>query len=319
MRAFVCSSLTEPPAYAEFPVPVLGLGQIRINVQAAGINFADTLIVKGQYQEKPALPFVPGLEVSGIVAELGRGVQGFAIGDRVLGVTSYGGYAEEAVLDAGSVYKIPDSLGFEAAAAFPITYGTAHGGLDWRAKLQPGETLLVHGAAGGVGLAAVKIGKLMGATVIATASTPEKLEIARLQGADHLILSEGPELRDQIKAAAPRGIDVAFDPVGGALFDVSLRTVAFGGRLIVIGFAGGKVPQIPANIVLVKNIDVIGYYWGGYREKTPADDPGFPRDAARLDRRRALSPRHTDLLSAEQRRDGDRASSIAPLYRKSSL
>jgi NADPH2:quinone reductase len=174
------------------------------------------------------------------------------------------------VLDAEAVYKIPPSMSFEAAAGFPIAYGTSHGALDWRARLQPGEVLLVHGAAGGVGLTAVEIGKAMGAVVIATASSPEKLAIARSRGADHLIDSSADDLRARVReVVGSRGVDVVYDPVGGELFEASLRVIAWQGRIVVIGFAGGKVPQIPANILLVKNCDVIGFYWGSYRTKRP--------------------------------------------------
>jgi NADPH2:quinone reductase len=211
------------------------------------------------------------MEVSGVIAEIGAGVAGFAIGDRVLGICGLGGFAEEAVLDAGLVYHIPDTLGSDAAAGFPIVYGTAHLGLTHKAKLLPGETLLVHGAAGGVGLAAVEIGALLGARVVATASTEEKLAIARRSGASEALLSGSPDLAARLKAwAGGTGVNVVFDPVGGPMFEASLRAIAWEGRILVVGFAAGIVQQIPANVVLVKNCDVLGLFWGAYRMRDPA-------------------------------------------------
>jgi NADPH2:quinone reductase len=272
MRAVLCTELSDIPvvSMAEHAPPAMASGQIRIHVHAAGLNFADLLLLQGKYQEKPDLPFTPGMELAGVVAELGTDVTGFAVGDRVLGIPGLGAYADEAVLDAGSVYHIPDNLGLEAAAGFPIVYGTAHLGLTHKARLQSGETLLVHGAAGGVGLAAVEIGTLIGARVIATASTEDKLAVARCHGASHALLSATPDLAKRLKAVAgPGGIDVAFDPVGGPMFEASLRAIAWEGRLLVIGFAAGIVQQIPANVVLVKNCDVLGFFWGAYRTRDP--------------------------------------------------
>lgn len=273
MRAVVCNALGEPETLSieTLPSPSLGAGQIRIHTHAAGVNFADGLMVGGTYQEKPPLPFTPGFEVAGVVAEVAGDVTGFAVGDRVIGLTGVGGYADEAVVDAGAVYKIPDMMSFEAAAGFPIAYGTSHGALDWRADLKAGETLLVLGAAGGVGLTAVEIGHAMGATVIAAASSPEKLAVAKSRGATHLIDTSSEDLRARVKDLTQgRGVDVVYDPVGGDLFDAALRSTAWEGRIVIIGFAGGKVPQIPANLLLVKNCSAIGFYWGSYRAKDPA-------------------------------------------------
>jgi NADPH2:quinone reductase len=273
MRAILCRTLGDDLSnltLEDLPPPPLGPGDLRIATHAAGVNFADSLIVAGKYQEKPPLPFVPGFEIAGTVAEIGAGVEGFAAGDRVMALTGSGGFADEAVVPAESAFRIPDAMGFEAAAGFPIAYGTSHGALDWRAHLQPGEILLVHGAAGGVGLTAVEIGKAMGATVIATASSAAKLDIARGRGADHLIDSND-DVQARIKELlGERRVDVAYDPVGGSAFDASLRTIAWEGRILVIGFAGGTVPQIPANILLVKNCSVIGFYWSSYRSRQPA-------------------------------------------------
>lgn len=272
MRAVLCKEWGGPEKLVvEYvPSPPIRDSAVRIAVRAAGINFADLLLVSGQYQEKPAFPFTPGMEASGIIGEVGPGVTTLKTGDRVMALTGTGGYAEEIVVDANRVYKIPDKMGFASAAGFPVTYGTSHGAFDWRAHLKPGEWLLVHGAAGGVGLTAVEIGKVMGATVIACAGSAEKLEIARQYGADHLIDYSREDIRGRVKAiTGGRGADVVYDPVGGDAFDASLRSIAWGGRLIVIGFASGRIPQAPANILLVKNIDVIGFYWGSYQVRKP--------------------------------------------------
>ncbi len=272
MRAVVCRELSGPQSLSveEAPDPRPGPGEVAVAVAAAGVNFADTLMVAGKYQEKPELPFTPGLELAGTVTALGEGVTGVAPGDRVIGLVDRGAFAEVALVRAEDVYPIPDSMDFDIAAGFPITYGTAHGALVWRAGLKSGETLLVHGAAGGVGLATVEVGKALGAEVIATAGGPEKLEIARAHGADHLIDYRSEDIRERVKAlTGGRGADVVFDPVGGEVFMASLRAVAWGGRLLVIGFAAGKVPEIPANLLLVKNLAVLGLYWGAYRQKAP--------------------------------------------------
>ncbi|HYC14864.1 MAG TPA: NADPH:quinone oxidoreductase family protein [Stellaceae bacterium] len=273
MRAVLCRDYgpLERLEVAEAPSPPIAPGAVRVAVHAAGINFADLLIVQGKYQEKPPLPFSPGFEIAGVVTELGPGVAGIRLGARVLGMMEHGAYADEAVLPAERVIPIPDGMEFALAAGFPVAYGTSYGALEWRARLQAGETLLVLGAAGGVGLTAVEIGKAMGASVIAVAGGAEKLEIARRQGADHLIDYAREDLRARIKEiTGGRGVDVAYDPVGGDAFDQALRSIAWGGRIIVIGFAAGRIQQIPANIVLVKNCDVIGFFWGSYRRHHPA-------------------------------------------------
>src|SRR5712671_3234218 len=272
MRAVLCKEWGGPEKLVvqDVPSPAIKDGAVRMAVHAVGINFADLLLISGQYQEKPAFPFTPGMECSGTVTEVGGGVSTLKTGDRVMALTGTGAYAEEVVIDAGRVYKIPDKMDFISAAGFPVTYGTSHGAFDWRAHLKPGESLLVFGAAGGVGLTAVEIGKAMGATVIACANGPEKLAIAKEHGADHLIDYSREDIRERVKAiTGGRGADVVYDPVGGDAFDASLRSVAWGARVIIIGFASGRVPQIPANIVLVKNIDVIGFYWGSYQTNKP--------------------------------------------------
>lgn len=272
MRAVLCNGWGEPESLAlgEIEAPEPAPGEVLVAVEAAGVNFADILMVAGQYQEKPPFPFSPGLEVAGRVAAVGDGVERVAPGARVLALPDWGGYAERARARESDVFALPDEMDAVTAAGFPITYGTAHGALVWRAALQAGETLLVHGAAGGVGLAAVEVGKALGAKVIATAGGPDKLAVAEAHGADHLIDYRREDIRDRVKALTDgRGADVVFDPVGGEVFEASLRAVAWGARLVVIGFAAGKVPQIPANILLVKNLAATGLYWGSYRKHAP--------------------------------------------------
>jgi NADPH2:quinone reductase len=275
MRAVLCEAWGEPEGLrlGEIDVPPPGPGEVRVAVHAAGVNFADILMVAGKYQEKPPFPFTPGLEAAGVVEAVGEGVTRVAAGDRVLALPRSGAFAEAALATEDSVFKIPDAMDFVTAAGFAVTYGTAQGALDWRADLQTGELLLVHGAAGGAGLAAVEVGKAMGATVIATARGAEKLAVAQAHGADHLIDTASEDVRARVReiagALGKKGAEVVFDPVGGALFEASLRAVAWGARLIVIGFAAGEVQQIPANILLVKNVSAIGFYWGSYRVHAP--------------------------------------------------
>jgi NADPH2:quinone reductase len=254
----------------ELPAPEPGACHVRISVEAAGVNFADALMLEGRYQEMPSLPFVPGLEVAGRVDAVGVGVSDIEPGRRVLALVDHGGFAEQVVARADDVITLPEELDTKTAAGFAIAYGTAFGALVWRAGLARGEVLLVHGAAGGVGLTAVECGKALGATVIATARGEERAAVAAAHGADHAIDSEAADLVDRIKAlTGGRGVDVVFDPIGGPLFDASLRCIAWEGRIVIIGFASGTVPQIPANILLVKNAAVLGFYWGSYRRHDP--------------------------------------------------
>jgi NADPH:quinone reductase len=271
MLAVVCRALTglDGLSIEELPVPEPGPGEVRIRVRAAGLNFADTLIVKGQYQEQPPLPFVPGMEIAGAIEACGDGVTGLAPGERVLATLQHGGFAEAAVTAADNVVRLPDEVDDVAAASLPIAYGTAYGALCWSGRLQAGETLMVHGAGGGVGLATVACGHV--ATVIATARGAAHLDAARAHGADHLIDTASEDVRERaLELTGGKGVDVIFDPIGGELFTASLRAVAWEGRILVIGFASGEIPQIPANRLLVKNAAAIGFYWGSYRRKDPA-------------------------------------------------
>lgn len=262
MRALQISQFGTSPQLRSVPVPQPGPGEVLLRTAACGLNFADLLMIEGRYQDMPALPFTLGLEVAGTVEAIGPGVTGFACGTRVAAVPGSGGLADYVCIPAARCVVLPESMSFVQAASFQIAYGTAHLALDHRARLQPGETLLVLGAAGGVGLTAVEIGKHMGARVIASARGPDRLAVAQRAGADVLIDSDTPDLRADLRAAG--GVDVVFDAVGGPAFLQALRATRPEGRLLCIGFAGGDVPQIPANLLLVKNLSVIGLYWGGY-------------------------------------------------------
>ncbi|CCG08586.1 NADPH:quinone oxidoreductase family protein [Pararhodospirillum photometricum] len=269
MRAMVCEALGEDLRLREVESPPLGPNDVRLRLIAAGVNFADGLMLEGRYQFKAAPPFTPGLEGVGEVVEAGTDVP-LALGTRVLAVPDRGAWAEDLVLPARYVVPLPPTLDPVAAAGFPVTFGTAHFGLVDRARLAPGEVVLVHGAAGGAGLAAVACAKALGARVIATANGPDRLAIAAAAGADALIDAGASDLREQVKAlTGGEGVDVVYDPVGGALFETSLRCTAPDGRLLVVGFASGTVPAPPANLLLVKNLSVIGYDWGGYRRRFP--------------------------------------------------
>jgi NADPH2:quinone reductase len=273
MRAILCDAFGPIDALriGAAPVPAVGPGEVRLRMRAAAANFADTVMIGGTYQEKPALPFVPGLEGAGEIVEIGAGVGGLTIGDRVMATLPHGAFAEQAVTGAAQAYRIPDGLDFAEAAAVPVAYGTSHVALTRRGNLQPGETLLVLGAAGGVGLTAVEIGKALGAIVIAAASGPEKLALAQAYGADHAVDYTKDDLRDAVRdITGGRGADVIYDPVGGEAFKSALRCIAWEGRLLVIGFASGEVPQAAANYLLVKNASVVGVYWGAYRKHNPA-------------------------------------------------
>lgn len=273
MRAMVATKWGEPTdlRLMELPDPEPGPRQVAINVHASACNFFDILMVQGKYQVRPPLPFSPGGEVAGVVRAVGPGVERIAPGDRVFAMLGWGGYASVALAPADAVYRMPDSMSFEHGAAFGVVYQTSYFGLVYRAQLQPGETLLVHAAAGGVGLAAVQIGRALGARVLATAGSATKLDIARQHGAEEAYDYSNPDWVERVKAATGgRGADVIYDPLGGDIFDLSTKCVAFSGRLLVIGFASGRIPSIQANRILLKNISVVGLHWGAYRLHDPA-------------------------------------------------
>jgi NADPH2:quinone reductase len=272
MRAWQVSQWGEPEqmTLAELKLPEPGPGQVRIRSRAAALNFFDILQIQGKYQVKPPLPFTPGAEVAGVIDAIGPEVNGLAMGDRVLAMTSLGGFAEYALALAAKTFRIPEAMGFAEAAAMPIIYQTSYLALKTRAALQAGEWLLVHAGAGGVGSSAVQLGKVVGARVIATAGSAEKLEFCSRQGAEHALNYRDEAWVEQVKEITRgRGADVIYDPVGGEIFDLSAKCIAVEGRLLVIGFAGGRIPSITANRILFKNISVVGCYWGGYLESHP--------------------------------------------------
>jgi NADPH2:quinone reductase len=271
MKAWRVHDWCEPEqmSFEEIPTPEPGAGEIRIKNHAAALNFFDILMVQGKYQTKPPRPFTPGSEVAGIVEAVGEGVTGFAIGDRVQAMATSGGYAECSIAPAAKSFRIPDSMSFAEAAAMIVIYQTSYFALTHRTQVKPGEWLLVHAAAGGVGMSATQIGKALGARVIATAGSEEKLQFCLSQGAEHALNYRDAAWVDQVKQITKRGADIVYDPVGGEVFDLSTKCIAPEGRLLVIGFAGGTIPSIAANRVLLKNMSVTGVYWGGYLEHHP--------------------------------------------------
>jgi NADPH2:quinone reductase len=275
MKAVVCRAfgpLTDL-TLETIETPAVEPGKVVINVHACGLNFYDGLTVEGKYQTKPPFPFSPGGEVAGVIAALGEDVDGFAVGQRVLAFTGFGGFAEQVAADATRVVPIDDSMDYAVAAGFLIAYATSYHALKDRAAIRPGETLLVLGAAGGVGLAAVELGKALGARVIAAASSEEKLALCRAHGADETINYAEDDLREQVKAlTGGKGADVIYDPVGGKLGETAVKCLATLGRLLVIGFASGDIPQLAFNQLLLKQVSVMGVLWGAWAKANPALD-----------------------------------------------
>jgi NADPH:quinone reductase len=290
MRALVCEAYgaIENLKIEDVPQPKPKAGEILVRVGAAGVSFAAMLGVQGKHQNKPPLPYVPGNEMAGHIVELGAGVTNVKVGQRIATGVSQGAYAEYAVAAAANAVVIPEIMPYAEATNFPTLYPTAYGVLKWKACLQPGEVMLVHGAGGGSGLTGIEVGKAMGATVIASAGGADKLKAAKEAGADHLIDYRTQDLRTKVlELTGGRGADVIYDPVGGAAFDTSLRCIAPEGRLIPMGFASGVIPQIPANILLVKNATVIGFYYGYYNGWGGKGKP-TPKEAAALAKRQAM-------------------------------
>jgi NADPH:quinone reductase len=274
MKAVVCDAFGPPESLQvrDIPSPVVSKGTVKIRVRAAGVNFPDTLIIQGKYQFKPPFPFTPGGEVSGEVMEIGEGVSHVKVGDKVIGMTLHGGFAEEVIVPGTGCYVMPDSMTYEEAAGFTMTYGTSHHALKQRANIQPGETMLVLGAAGGVGLTAVELGKAMGAKVIAAASTDEKLALAQTYGADHILNYANLDIREGIKLITNgKGVDVVYDPVGGDYAEPSFRSMAWKGRYLVVGFASGPIPSLPLNLPLLKGASIVGVFWGGFTMQEPLE------------------------------------------------
>ncbi|MGJ7549608.1 NADPH:quinone oxidoreductase family protein [Pseudomonas alloputida] len=275
MKAVLCKTLgpARDLALEDVASPVPKKNEVLLDVQAAGVNFPDTLIIEGKYQFQPPLPFSPGGEAAGVVAAVGERAGTFKVGDRVMALTGWGAFAEQVAVPFYNVMPIPEHMDFATAAAFGMTYGTSMHALKQRGQLQPGETLLVLGASGGVGLAAVEIGKAMGARVIAAASSSEKLAVAKAAGADELIDYSQASLKEEIKRlTGGQGVDVIYDPVGGELFDQAVRGLAWRGRLLVVGFASGTIPQMAANLVLLKGAAVLGVFWGAFAQRQPEDN-----------------------------------------------
>jgi NADPH2:quinone reductase len=273
MRALLCKAhgLPETLVVENIPSPVPGPGQVLIDVKAAGVNFPDALIIQNKYQLKPPLPFAPGAELAGIVAAVGTGVTRFKVGDAVCGVAGFGTFVEELVVDAEKLFALPAVVPFDVAGAFILAYGTSHHALKDRAALRAGETLVILGASGGVGLAAVEIGKVLGARVIACASNAEKLALCTAHGADATINYATEDLKDRIRTlTGGKGADVVYDPVGGSYAEPALRSMAWRGRYLVVGFANGEIPRIPLNLPLLKGCSLVGVFWGGMVGHEPA-------------------------------------------------
>lgn len=275
MKAVLCKAFgpADTLVVEDVSSPEIKKNEVLLDVHAAGINFPDTLIIEGKYQFKPSFPFSPGGEASGVISAVGEKVSHLKVGDRVMALTGWGSCAEQIAVPAYNILPMPDVMDFTTAAAFSMTYGTAIHALKQRGALQAGETLLVLGASGGVGLAAIEIGKAMGARVIAAASSAEKLEVARQAGADELINYQDEDVRERLKTLTKgQGVDVVIDPVGGDLFETVFRSIAWSGRMLVIGFASGTIPSLPANLPLLKGAAVIGVFWGSFAQRQPQDN-----------------------------------------------
>mgnify|MGYP001312956378 FL=1 len=281
MKAIVCKEFGPPSSlvFEDVDVPELKSSQILVNVHSAGVNFPDTLIIQDKYQFKPSLPFSPGGEISGTISAMGESVKGWKVGDEVVGMVGHGGYSEQVIVSPMQIFKKPSSMDFTTASCFTLTYGTSHYALTNRAQLKEGETLLVLGAAGGVGISAIEIGKAIGAKVVAAASSDDKLDVCKKYGADEVINYGSYDLtnKDQIKefrseiakTSGGKGPDVIYDPVGGNFTEPALRSIAWGGRFLVIGFASGPIPKIPLNLYLIKGCSAVGVFWGQFTMLEP--------------------------------------------------
>ena len=272
MRAVLCKDYGPPDSLVveDVPSPKPGKGQYVISVKAAGVNFPDVLMIQNKYQHRPPLPFSPGYEIAGVIKALGPDVTGLEVGDAGIAMLRFGGFAEEALVPAERFWRIPSDVDFVAAAAFPLAYGTSYHALKDRGRLQPGETLMILGAAGGVGLAGVQLGKLMGARVIACASSDEKLAMCREHGADLLINYRKQNIRDALKElTGEHGVDVVLDPVGGEYAEPTVRSMAWSGRYLVVGFTSGEIPRIPMNLSLLKGCSLVGVAWDTYSRRNP--------------------------------------------------
>lgn len=303
MKALVCSqhgTVEDLNLESDWPNPECGPKEVIVDVKSAGLNFPDTLIIAGKYQIQPPMPFIPGAEAAGVVSEIGSEVSNVKVGDEVIFIGSHGGFCEKATVPAMMVVPKPPHTTFEQAAGIGMTYFTSYHALKQRANLQPGETVLVLGAAGGVGITAVELAKQMGATVIAAASTAEKLELTRQMGADHTINYTEESLKDRIKEITEgKGVDVIYDPVGGDMAETALRSIAWNGRFLVVGFAAGDIPKIPLNLALLKGASIVGVFWGAFTQKETANHLQNIKELWTLFAQKKLSPIVTDVFDFE--------------------
>ncbi|ERP89892.1 NADPH:quinone oxidoreductase [Marinobacter sp. ES-1] len=303
MKAILCKEYgpAETLVIEDVPSPKMGDRGVKIRVKAAGLNFPDTLIIEGKYQLQPPMPFSPGGELAGEVIEVGDKVIRFKPGDRVAALTGFGAFAEEVVAPESNLLPVPDNMPDEKAAGFMMVYGTSYYALKQRANLQPGETLLVLGASGGVGLAAVELGKAMGAKVIAAASSSEKLRIAKDAGADELINYTDEPLKDAVKKLTKgKGVDVIYDPVGGDFTEQALRTMAWNGRHLIIGFAAGDIPKVPANLTLLKGCSVVGVFWGAFTRNEPEVSAQNMMELLQMYSEGKIDPKVSEVFDFEQ-------------------
>ena len=299
MKAVLCKRHGPPETltFEELPSPQPGPGEVVISVRAASVNFPDVLIIQNKYQVKPPLPFCPGSELAGVVKEVGKDVSGWKEGDRVIAFTTYGAFAEEVKTEAGRLIRLPEGMDFVSGAAFILTYGTSDHALRDRGALKAGETLVVLGAAGGVGLAAIEIGKALGARVIACASSDDKLAVCTAHGADAGMNYAKEDLREAIKRLTDgRGVDVVYDPVGGPYTEPAFRSLAWRGRLLVVGFAAGDIPKLPLNLALLKGASAVGVYWGDFTRREPRTFADSVRQLAQWFREGKLRPHVSQTL-----------------------
>jgi NADPH:quinone reductase len=293
MKAVLCKAYGPPESLVleDVPAPQPGAGEVLVDVHAAALNFPDVLMIQGKYQSQPPFPFSPAGEIAGVVAAVGEGVASPKVGDRVFGGTGFGGLAEQVAVKARALRPMPEGMSFAEASGISTTYGTSYYALKQRAALQPGETLLVLGAGGGVGLAAVELGKAMGARVIAAASTADKLAAAKAAGADELVDYSDGELKDKVKAlTGGKGADVIYDPVGGDLFDQCMRCINWYGRILVIGFAAGEIPKVPINLILLKSCQLVGVFFGAWSQRAPDEAAANFREILDLYRAGRIRP-----------------------------
>ena len=303
MKAVLCKQYGPPDSLVveELASPRAGAGEVVVSVKAASLNFPDVLIIQNKYQFKPPLPFSPGSELAGVVKEVGDGVKGYKAGDKVMAFTTYGAFAEEVKTEANRLLPIPEGMSFTEAAAFVLTYGTTDHALRDRAGLKSGETLLVLGAAGGVGLAAVEVGKALGAKVIACASSEDKLAVCKSHGADATINYASEDLRERVKALTEgRGVDVVYDPVGGAYTEPAFRSLAWRGRLLVVGFAAGEIPKLPLNLALLKGASAVGVFWGDFARREPQAFAASMRQLGEWYRAGKLKPHVAQTMPLER-------------------